>query len=31
MSRQRPAFLVSPAFLGILRFKSAAEYIFTLA
>jgi hypothetical protein len=28
VSRQRPAFLVGPAFLGVLRLKSAAEYIF---
>jgi len=28
MSRQRTAFLVGPAFLGVLSFKSAAEDIF---
>jgi hypothetical protein len=28
MSGQRPAFLVGPASLGVLRFMSAAEYVF---
>jgi len=31
MSGQRPAFLVGPAFLGVLRFKSAAEDRSTVA
>ena len=28
MSGQRPPFLIGPAFLGVLRFKRAAEYVF---
>jgi hypothetical protein len=28
MSGQCPVFLVGPAFLGVLSFKSAAEYVF---
>ncbi len=28
MSGQGPAFIVGPAFLGVLRFQSAAEYVF---
>jgi hypothetical protein len=28
MSAQCPAFLVGPAFLGVLRFQSVAEYVF---
>lgn len=29
MGRQRLAFLVGPAFLGVLRFQSATEYVFS--